>query len=538
MRRGHVALLLLVTVAAFAGCTHPIAPAISLQGISDIDSFFWTPNENSLKLQDSSGNPIGALTFGGSSSNMTVQFLNYPIMNCIVNSDSVFASDFTTGSIFDLPQSAYFTALDTEIFYSSYPQKIAVSDKPLVVFLATDSGVYDFDPSVSASFQFADLHKDTTVNALVVNPGYGVFGSTNLPTGDILGTHSLTPPYKSWGRNPGSVPGLTVKEMVFYQSSTGPDTLYATVAGRHGIWSTDGTALNPLKQLPFNQSDSITALGKFQPTSSQFFVLFATASGQIGAYSLTSGHTVSPFTLPASAGAVHCFAATTNQIVAGTDNGIYTCTNINVNNWTQLPLYSATMITSIGVEGGNLIFISNGTVYKGTYSTATQLNTESAPLQVGFNAGMTWAVTAQNFDTLANNQFTPVPGLSYWPYVPGGLVLLRKNCISLNTPWRAGTLVTDNHRSWAITGRITNHFDSLLVTSTNSSRTVILNHVYSDVIAVQYANETPLGPRFDSIPYWVVYYAKNAGPVMFDKISANPTGPSGSILIERREISP
>ncbi|HEY3875489.1 MAG TPA: hypothetical protein VGM92_08420 [Candidatus Kapabacteria bacterium] len=91
----------------------------------------------------------------------------------------------------------------------------------------------------------------------------------------------------------------------------------------------------------------------------------------------------------------------------------------------------------------------------------------------------------------------------------GGLILLRSNPFSSDSTWDAGTLIASEKNSWRITARAIEHLDSLILYPK------VIEHSYSDVIEVRYANErTDKTPRSDSLPYWIVYYAKSTGPVL------------------------
>jgi hypothetical protein len=102
----------------------------------------------------------------------------------------------------------------------------------------------------------------------------------------------------------------------------------------------------------------------------------------------------------------------------------------------------------------------------------------------------------------------------------GGLLLLKSNP-TVDSSWRAGTLVTANHISYPITGRLLSRLDSL----------VIGGKSYSDILAVRYSHELP-GEMLDTknVPYWVIYYQRGRGPIMFDRVSINGA-------LERRVVS-
>jgi hypothetical protein len=66
--------------------------------------------------------------------------------------------------------------------------------------------------------------------------------------------------------------------------------------------------------------------------------------------------------------------------------------------------------------------------------------------------------------------------------------------------------------SFPVTGRIIAHLDSLS----------ILGKTYPDVIAVRYAYE-PTPNNTSQVPYWVIYYAKNEGPVVISQMYGTTT---------------
>jgi len=110
-----------------------------------------------------------------------------------------------------------------------------------------------------------------------------------------------------------------------------------------------------------------------------------------------------------------------------------------------------------------------------------------------------------------SGSWSPVPGfpLHYYPHVPGGLVLLRRNLLTTGASWRAGTLVVHENTSYTITARVLQRLDTLQIGSSK----------YADVFVVRYAHELLGGaPDSDAVPYWVVYYQRSAGPIMFDKV--------------------
>jgi hypothetical protein len=117
-------------------------------------------------------------------------------------------------------------------------------------------------------------------------------------------------------------------------------------------------------------------------------------------------------------------------------------------------------------------------------------------------------------------------------YFIGNLILLR-NTLSLgDSTWTAGTLESKNHNSYTMTARLLSHFDTLQIVTGDSIAK------YPDVLMIRYMYETNTPSLTDPIPYWIVYYAKNIGPVMFDKIPYSGGGTAQTGILERREMRP
>lgn len=108
----------------------------------------------------------------------------------------------------------------------------------------------------------------------------------------------------------------------------------------------------------------------------------------------------------------------------------------------------------------------------------------------------------------------------------GHIVLLRANPLA-DSSWRAGTVmrVADYH-TFPIEARLLARLDTLSINGAS----------YSDVLAIRYAHEFP-NRSADStdLPYWVIFYARGRGPVMFDRVYY---GPSSKTTFERRALLP
>ena len=108
---------------------------------------------------------------------------------------------------------------------------------------------------------------------------------------------------------------------------------------------------------------------------------------------------------------------------------------------------------------------------------------------------------------------------------PGSVLLLKSDPL-IDSAWPMGVLMTSNYTNHAIEARFLARLDTLTVHGV----------AYRDVLVIRYAQES--GPQFavDSLgaPYWVIYYARGRGPIMFDKVNT----PSNSPPFERRAILP
>jgi len=103
-------------------------------------------------------------------------------------------------------------------------------------------------------------------------------------------------------------------------------------------------------------------------------------------------------------------------------------------------------------------------------------------------------------------------------YHSGGALLLSGNP-QVDSSWPAGTIMTKRYKYVPVEARFLQRLDTLTVNGVS----------YPDVLAVRYAHEK-LDLTVDStdVPYWVVFYARGRGPVMFDKVDTT--------FFERRAI--
>jgi hypothetical protein len=98
----------------------------------------------------------------------------------------------------------------------------------------------------------------------------------------------------------------------------------------------------------------------------------------------------------------------------------------------------------------------------------------------------------------------------------GEIVLLHSNTggVSIDSNWEACTMFKyPTSIPITVTARILGHLDSLSI----SGKT------YVDVIGVRYASELTPSNVAPTIPYWVVYYGKNEGPLVISQILGTAT---------------
>ncbi len=102
----------------------------------------------------------------------------------------------------------------------------------------------------------------------------------------------------------------------------------------------------------------------------------------------------------------------------------------------------------------------------------------------------------------------------------GSVVLLRENPL-VDSAWLAGILMRyGSNDTFPIEARLLSRLDTLTVSGVS----------YPDVLAIRYAHEnSDFTVDATTVPYWVVFYARGRGPVMFDKVD-------GTSLSERRSL--
>jgi len=106
------------------------------------------------------------------------------------------------------------------------------------------------------------------------------------------------------------------------------------------------------------------------------------------------------------------------------------------------------------------------------------------------------------------------------PRYPGAIMLLRSNPL-IDSFWYAGTIgdrSSQSDKPYAVEARLLERLDSLSIGDVS----------YPDVLAIRYAHEKPDFSVDSTKPYWVIFYARGRGPIMFDKVENS--------ALERRAI--
>ncbi len=93
--------------------------------------------------------------------------------------------------------------------------------------------------------------------------------------------------------------------------------------------------------------------------------------------------------------------------------------------------------------------------------------------------------------------------------IPSSLVLLDSGSHGaiIGATWNAGT-IESNGNMFAITATVIEHFDSIVLTN---------NVTFSDLYSVHYALSNSAGIDPLTLPDWVIYFAKDQGPVLIDQ---------------------
>lgn len=381
--------------------------------------------------------------------------------------------------------------------------------------VGTDSGLLYYNtvhqPDTFQSFALPG----TRISALLVNQDqHQLIVGTNSGTllaADLTSFPTISP----WKT-------LTTAPSPAMQLFTVVSSIFMRLENQPGVWVSQSGS-TPV-QLPFGTSETLSTIGIRASIDTTIFA--ASTTGQIGAYEINTART-SPFISIAGVTTVYGFATQGSEVLAATNNGIYTWSGASSNSWNPIAGSLATYkpVTAIAINNSEILFASQGRIYQGTTAGVSNYlqPIDTSVVQVGLNSSVPWVLSRHDFETTpqGGSGLTSIP--NFWPYNPGGLLLMQRNLFSGDSSWRAGTLVDSLHNSHRITGRVLAHLDSLHIQG--------LQLTYPDVLVIRYANETSLKGPNTSLNYWIVYYAKNSGPVMIDNYS--PTSP-----FDRREIGP
>ena len=506
---------------ALSSCSQNITAPLTLPPVTNITQYFWSYNSAPIVLKDSSGNQT-VLTFSDSAGLLRINDGSSTSLLGSISDDSIYATNFTQGSIVDLDPNSYFSGLDTEKLVTSSPHAMIIWDNPKQPIVATGFGVFAYDSS-SNSFQSAGLVNVSDITALAGdNDRQRLYAATASGNIWYLTGWPIAKPEWSLLPHSGLPPNAPILQCIVFNK-----TLYATVGGFNGIYaSQDGSSWTPINYLTDKQAIKIGGI----VVKGSSYLMAATNDGFIGAFPV-SGSTPSLPVSVTEAGKVYCFGISqTETPLAGTDNGFYQW-DTQHNSWSiYSPLASYKQVVSFFTSNPGFYFAANDSTYYSRLSDSSTAPLPAVPngavIQLGFTNNLC-ALTTEGFDFL-RTAWQPVSGLDLrdYPYVPGGLVLLRANP-DTGKFWRAGTLVTQaDEKSYPITARVMKRLNALEIGGQN----------YPDILMVRYAYEKVGSvPESALVPYWVIYYQKGSGPIMFEKVRT-----VGGIenVIERRTVNP
>ncbi len=456
-----------------------------------------------MTLTDSLGAFPNSLTFQDSGNLLKVSDPKAKPIYCLVNRDSAFATNISHGSVIDIELGSYFSGLDTELLTAHTLSAMLLYDQSSLPIVATDSGVFDYDLA-SRRYVYDNL-PESDIHLFAAEPSTSTIFAAST-AGLLFSRHGGV-----W--KPVSLDGIAPAG-----SKTGP--ILALVSDTDQFIALDGItgvfkhsrAGGPWSQLPFMADKQVTALALHHNGNSVSLII-GTSDGQLGVFGLLGNPNVAP-SQAAGSNKIWCIASEGGLAFAGTDIGVFTNKGGLTSAWTYVAGTSSYRPVSyiIPRSSGNFLFLSNGLIYIGSLTGAsTSLAFKSKALAIAFGSRFfalddtaLWNYTS-SYTWLPDTNFARL----YYPFIPGGLVMLRNNHLSQSDNWRAGTLVTNDHSSYAITGRVMQRLDSLQI---NGGQ-------YPDVFVIRYAHELPNG-QADTVhvPYWMIYYQRGVGPIMFDKV--------------------
>ncbi|GEM_PF-5173785 len=490
--------LLLLALAVVAGsCTPDLTPPLNYGSANNMAAYFWSAgaslafDSDQVTVRDSSGLLIATDV---DKSNRTHTLV------CKASADTVYASGFAPNSILDLDDGWFFSALDT-VTISHHALTTAVVNKDDGFDVGTDSSLYE--GTKSGGFT-PDKFSPLNITTLAV-----------VPNSDSL--FAVTGGNAIWLRHAGnwtsfSTVGLPTGAIIAMTAD--PSSLYVAISGAVGIYQFSRSSTS-WKLLPgFMALKHVTALKAFVHFGVSEYLMAGADDGTVGG---NASNTANNFTANVS-GRVNSFAGDANGAMGiAAEGGVYKMSGPTV---TPVVLDSRPA-SSIAFTSGGFFMITGGSVYAVGTSPGVTTGYTGIPHTLLMASGNAFLVTDSAIYYFSTT-WNPLPGFpfSYYPTKYGGLVLLRSNPL-VDSSWRAGTLVDPNHHSYAITARTISRFDTVTVGS----------QVYRDVIVMRYAHELA-GFSADSInaPYWVVFYERGLGPVIFDRMR------KGEALLRRKYL--
>jgi hypothetical protein len=515
------AALYIAALAALSACTQQVTMPVAQAPVTSIVEYFWKSASPSMTLTDTFSHPLDDLSFHDVPGGLNVDDGSVTKLSCVVNDDSVYAGGFNTGSVIDLDYGSYFSGLDTEVAVAHKVNAIHLTDgtsnNPPIV--ATDTGVFVYD---QPNHRYVlDGLGGRDVRSIVYD--YHNYTAYVIDASDTIWYRQQVGANVTWKKL--SLLNLPRGHILALAADT---TLFAAIEGTKEIYmfARDRSGWNKIP--PLFAGRQVTALG-VHVYSKISEIIAGTIDGYIGLFS-EMGATLNPETLMSSAaGRIYSFFRTSSVEYAGTDAGLYTDSNGLTPAWHYFTSTAATApITKVDYFVGGVTFLANGKVYsfEPTSSIANNLSFvgKATDLTVGIR------IFATDGAKLSSRGHSSGPWVDqadwpryYNPHVPGGLVLLRRNLLSVSSSWRAGTLVVHEATSYAITGRVLQRLDALQISGKK----------YADVFVIRYAHELPSGEaESGAVPFWVVYYQRGVGPIMFDKVRTT----SGVQQVSRRQI--
>ncbi|MDP4200736.1 MAG: hypothetical protein Q8922_09500 [Bacteroidota bacterium] len=503
MRRSYSFWTFALLSLAVVACRQQVEP-IQEPEISDLPAYFWSGTPSSMRFSSGNGS-YDVVNFVSLSAGLVLQENNTISITFHVTPDSITATGFRRGSLLDLDGDSFFGAQDSEIVVQ--PKITAAIDLDTVQYAATDNGIYRFNGHTWT----LDDPNLVSVNCFAFDAPTGhLFAAT--PTGDILWRATGGP--GSWQHLASRIPvSGPIHALLFYGGS-----LFAAPENSVGVYILKGL-YGPWTQAP-SVHDQITALCA---SSDKQIVLAGSVGGSIWALTPAGGSPGAAVTLPAS-GKIYSIAQYNSGLVAGTANGVYMSSALTAT-WTHVAPYglpspvTAVVTKHTYSEPDTLCMLAGGDYYwMDTSGTKFgKVHVPAAPSQFVVNGGVAVITDFTIFgSSSANGNWTPLlpPLPTVYSNIEGPLVLLRQDRTIPNASWHAGTLVDPAHNwhSYPITGRVVEQLDTLQITNGAVTKS------YPSVLVVRYARELQDGSaQSDTIPYWIVYYHKGLGPIMFDK---------------------